>query len=562
MRAVDNIIEVREADCRSCYRCIRHCALKAISCRDDRTRIIREECIYCGRCVLECGRGARVVTSDRPMIEEALRRGEKLYVSVAPSFPAAFNGINLFQLSAALKKLGFTAVEETAIGAEQVTRAYEELIASRSMPNIITSSCVALNLLVQKRFPELLPQLAPVLTPALTHAKMMHAVYGSRARVVHIGPCIAKKAETGKGIFAALTFLQLREWLDERGIDFGEEDRTARGMRNRKMRYFPAAGGIAANLKRELRAEYESVSVDGVEECIEALETLSREKPTGYFFEMNICRGGCLGSVVMRMMNASLLHGRALIKEYARSLREADIPLTDGIAGDYSTRYRPLRSKRPPVDEALVQSALRSMGKAQPSDFLNCGCCGYESCRDKAIAIVQGKASPDMCVSHMRRRAENRADAVFDHAPLALLLTDEEGRILRANAAAVQLFSDGELSGRSVEQLGVPLLNPQSGLTDVRELSRPECGLYAEMTTVSMPYNRTVLYMLKDNSGEQCGREEIRRVREESVRSAREAMRRQSESVRRIAALLGEAAAESRTAVDELISALERSEQE
>ena len=173
---MDRIIEVREADCRSCYRCIRHCALKAISCREDRTEILREECVYCGRCVLECGRGARAVTDDRPEIERAIAAGEKVYVSAAPSFPAAFGGINLFQLSAALKKLGFAGVEETAVGAERVTRAYEELIAAHAMPNIITSSCVSLNLLIQKHYPSLLPQLAPVLTPALAHAKMLRAV--------------------------------------------------------------------------------------------------------------------------------------------------------------------------------------------------------------------------------------------------------------------------------------------------------------------------------------------------------------------------------------------------
>lgn len=559
---MDRIIEVREADCRSCYRCIRHCALKAISCREDRTEILREECVYCGRCVLECGRGARAVTDDRPEIERAIAAGEKVYVSAAPSFPAAFGGINLFQLSAALKKLGFAGVEETAVGAERVTRAYEELIAAHAMPNIITSSCVSLNLLIQKHYPSLLPQLAPVLTPALAHAKMLRAVYGSRAKVVFVGPCIAKKAEVGKGLFAALTFAQLKSWLDERGIEFDGEDRSARGVRARKIRYFPASGGIAANLRRELRAEYETVAVDGMEECIEALDALAAGRLNGCFLEMNVCRGGCLGSAVMRQMGISVLQGREQIKAYAHSLCEAEAPLTDGLRGDYSAHYRSLRRKPAPVPEELIESALRSMGKTGAGDLLNCGCCGYETCRDKAVAIVQGKASPDMCVSHMRRKAEDRADAVFEHTPLALLLTDEAGRIERCNAAAVRLFGSDRLEGCDVCALGLPTVRPEGALTDVREVSLPERGIYAEMTTVAMPYNRTLLYLFQDRADRERAREELRRVREESIRAAQTAMRRQTETVQRIASLLGEAAADSRAAVDGLISAVEREERE
>lgn len=243
---MEGIIGLKKSNCKNCYKCIRSCPIKSIAFRDEQVKIIGDDCIYCGSCLLACPQNAKYINSDLAKIKQAISAGEKLYVSLAPSYIAAFPGTGILRMSSALKRLGFTHIEETAIGAEQVTRAYDRLIAEHRMKNIITTSCPSLNLLVEKYYPTLVPQLAPVVTPVIAHSRMIKQIYGVRAKVVFIGPCISKKYEcsdpdNGGALFAVMTFDELEKWFDEEHISLSEPDGDGRAMSNTLPRYYPRA---------------------------------------------------------------------------------------------------------------------------------------------------------------------------------------------------------------------------------------------------------------------------------------------------------------------------------
>jgi iron only hydrogenase large subunit-like protein len=190
-----SIIQFKEANCKNCYQCIRSCPVKAIAFVNEQAHIIEEDCMLCGNCLTACPQNAKVVKSEVDTVKAFIRKKEKVYVSLAPSFVSVYGNEDERWLFAALKKLGFTYIEETAVGAVQVSKQYDRLISERKMKNIITTCCPSITLLVQKYYPELVDQLAPVVSPMIAHAKMLRETYGSRIRVVFIGPCLSKKDE-------------------------------------------------------------------------------------------------------------------------------------------------------------------------------------------------------------------------------------------------------------------------------------------------------------------------------------------------------------------------------
>ena len=273
-----SIIQFKEANCKSCYQCIRHCAVKAISFHDEQARIMEDACVLCGKCTLVCHQNAKQIDSDVPKIKEFLQSGAKVFVSVAPSYVSAYPGASFSQLSAALKKLGFAHVEETAIGATRVSEEFTRLIEEHKMKNIITTCCPTIVMLVEKYYPELIPCLAPVVSPAVAHAKMMRKLYGSRIKVVFLGPCISKKQEAAQSgsIQAVLMFEELKHWMEEEGIAFDEEDPEPEEMHKTLARLYPVPGGILKTIPKEARRNYKTISLDGLTRCMEC--SISRRR--------------------------------------------------------------------------------------------------------------------------------------------------------------------------------------------------------------------------------------------------------------------------------------------
>ena len=560
-----SIIGLREANCKNCYKCIRGCPVKSLNYADEQVRVIDAECIYCGQCVLGCPQKAKVVESDLPRVRQALDAGEKIYVSLAPTYVAAFPDYNLPQLSAALRSLGFARVEETAIGAGPVTREYEKLIAAHRMRNIITTSCPSLNLLVRKYYPGLVSQMAPVVTPVLAHARMIRQIYGPRARVVFIGPCIAKKyevedPESGGTIFAALTFRDLADWFAQAGVHPGEADPEGRGMANPLPRYYPAPGGVIQNLAREYRRPYECVSIDGADRCIQVLDSIRDQGLSGYFLEMNICAGGCLGGPAMRMLGVSFLPAKEALLQRLRHANPIPAALTEGTQARFTRQFTALGVPEPPVDEAKIREVLALTGKTSPEKELNCGCCGYDTCREKAIAVLRGKADIRMCVPYMRELAECMSNTVVENIPIGVLILNGKLEITHINPAAVQMLRLKEtVTGRPVGELldcddfAQALATGKNILH--HKVMYEKYGLCVKQSVV-VPDNGLVFVLLRDVTEEERSAADHRRLAEENAQIARDVINRQMRVVQEIAGLLGETTTDTKLALARLTHAI------
>ena len=559
---MEDIIRLNQSNCKNCYKCIRNCPVKSIAYRDEQAHIIGDECIYCGNCLLICPQNAKSVNSDLPKIKSAIAAGEKLYVSLAPSYIAAFPQSGILEISAALKKLGFVHVEETAIGAEQVTREYEKLIKKHRMKNIITSSCPSVNLLIEKHYPALIPQLAPVVTPVIAHSHMMKQIYGIRTKIVFIGPCISKKFEcddpdNGNSLFAVLTFDELEKWFAEEEVILSKPDRNGRTLSNTLPRFYPAPGGIIKNLQPELRKTYECLSIDGVDRCIETLDSILQDRLSGYFLELNACAGGCLGGPAMRMMRTNFLTSKDILIKNVKRRNEAPPALTEGVAAQFSKKYHTRAGRKVHVDEEEIRKVLASTGKTSPEKELNCGCCGYNTCREKAIAVIQGKADIRMCIPYMRELAESTSNTVVENTPTGVLIINDSMQIEHFNPAASQLLDLNEDSIHQPIRKILPSDDFEEAQSNGKNVlhhrqSYPDRGLILEQTIVPVKDSRLMFVLLKDVTSEEALRKNHLRMAAETAAFAHEVVNKQMRVVQEITNLLGETTAETKVALLQL----------
>lgn len=330
-----SIIQLKEANCKNCYKCIRHCDVKSITFHDDQAHILEDECVLCGKCTLICPQNAKQIESDVQKVCSMIDRGEKVYASVAPSFIAALpEGATFASLSSAMKRLGFAGIEETAIGATAVSEEYAALAEKGKMPNLITTCCPTVNLLVEKYFPDLLDQLAPVPSPAVAHARMLRQAHGDDIRVVFVGPCISKKYETQQSgvIDAVLMYDELREWLRRAGVAAGgAEDPAALEMHHTISRVYPVPGGILKTIPSEKRARYKSVAVDGLDRCIQTLKDIREHHITGYILEMSSCVNSCVGGPGMKEHSTPFLMSKDAVYTFSRKDNGGEMPPSEKV---------------------------------------------------------------------------------------------------------------------------------------------------------------------------------------------------------------------------------------
>ena len=419
------IIQLKEANCKNCYKCIRECPVKAISFKNEQAQVIDKECILCGRCILACPQNAKQVVSDLDHVKDLLRGRNKVYVSLAPSFASYFKGADINGMTAALKRLGFVQVEETAVGAAKVSAEYEKLLADGRMKNIITTACPTVVLLVEKYYPDLLDQLAPVVSPMMAHAISLRKLYGNHIKIVFIGPCISKKYEaddilSGGAVNAAVTFDELRMWLEEEDISISPESAPVRYVRS-NARFYPIPGGIIGTIPKAKRKKYKSIGIDGVDRCMDILDSIRNGEVTKYFIEMNACPGACLGGPCMKSEKISFIGARDHLTQNAKQPCEETEYKTSAVEADLSKKFIDRSNILPMPSEAQISEILSRIGKTRPEQELNCGGCGYPTCRDKAIAVYQGKADPKMCLPFVRERAESISNLIIDYTPNAII---------------------------------------------------------------------------------------------------------------------------------------------
>lgn len=547
-------LTLKKSNCKNCYKCIRHCPVKSIRFSGNQAHIIGNECILCGQCFVVCPQNAKQIVDETEKVKVLIQSGAPVYASIAPSFIANYHGIGINGIRKALIKLGFAGAEETALGATVVKTEYEKMLADGTKNILISSCCHSVNLLIQKYYPSLLPYLADVMSPMQAHCSDIKKRFPD-AKTVFIGPCVSKKdeAEHYEGIVdAVLTFEELTEWLKaeridlEADLDVDDESRA---------RFFPTTGGILKTMANRT-PDYTYMAIDGVDNCIAALKEIEQGNVHKCFIEMSACAGSCVGGPVMEKYHRSPIIDYQSVADYAG---KKDFKVSQPDSLDLKKHFEPIERRYGAPSESEIQDILKKMGKNRPEDELNCGSCGYDTCREKAIAIYHGKAEISMCLPYLKDKAESFSDCIVSNTPNALIVINDALEVQQINPAARKILNIRYSSDVLGDQV-VRILDPKPFL-QVLESKRAvrnrrtylaEYDKYVEQTIIYDPNYHMLLCIMRDITEQETEREKREKLRNQTVETADNVVDKQMRIVQEIASLLGETAAETKIALTKL----------
>ena len=552
---MSNCLTLKKSNCKNCYKCIRHCPVKAIRFSGNQAHIISDECILCGQCFVVCPQNAKEIVDEREKAKVLLQGEEPVVVSLAPSFIANYEGVGIKSMRRALKKLGFYDVEETAIGATIVKKEYERMLREEDRDIVISSCCHSINLLIQKYFPSLLGYLADVVSPMQAHCLDIKKRIPN-AKTVFIGPCVAKKdeAQSYKDIVdAVLTFEELTKWLEVEQVELEQEIDSEEYSR---ARVFPTTGGVLKTMEKDY-LRYNYIALDGVEKCIVALRDIEKGNVHKCFIEMSACAGSCSGGPVMEKNNFfSPVKNYGTIADYAG---KKDFVVTQPeVYGLKKTFGYMKREENIPTEEE-IRIVLQQMGKFQKSQELNCGSCGYNTCREKAIAIYQGKAEISMCLPYLKEKAESFSDTIVKNTPNGIIVLNEKLEVQQINNTARKIFNiryATDVLGDPVERILDPeifvnVLEGGYNLRNKREfLAEYQC--YVEQSVIYDQDSHLLIYLMRDVTEEETAREKKESISRQTMEVADKVVEKLMRSVQEIASLLGETAAETKIALTKL----------
>ena len=550
---MSSCLTLKKSNCKNCYKCIRHCPVKSIRFSGNQAHIIGNECILCGQCFVVCPQNAKEISSETEKVRVLIQSGAPVVVSLAPSFIANYDGVGITAMKKALKKLGFYDVEETAIGASIVKTEYEKMMAAEDRDVIISSCCHSVNLLIQKYFPKEIPCLADIMSPMQAHAADIKKRIPD-AKVVFIGPCVAKKdeAEYYEGLVdGVLTYEDLAKWMETENISIERETDSDEFSR---ARFFPTTGGILKTMAKV--SDYTYMAIDGVENCIAALKDIESGSVHKCFIEMSACVGSCVGGPVMEKYHRSPIKDYAAVAKYAGD-KDFKVEQPDSLS--IHKTFTVIEKKLSTPSEYEIQEILRKMGKTRPEDMLNCGSCGYDTCREKAIAIFQGKAEIFMLLPYLEQKAESFSDCFVNNTPNGLIVLNEKLEVQQINDAARKIMnirsaSDvlGEEAVRILDtEIFMRVLRTGRSVRDERTYLA-EYKKYVEQTVVYDNTYHLLVCIMRDITDEENEREKKESISRQTVEVADRVVDKQMRIVQEIASLLGETAAETKIALTKL----------
>ena len=558
-----SVIGLKKANCKNCYKCLKVCPVKSIRVVNEQAQIIDDDCLLCGTCLANCPQNAKTLTSSLDQVKEMLASGEKVAVSLAPSFLGSFSLEKPGQMAAALKKLGFCAVSETAQGAAYVTAQYHDLMVENKMKNIITTCCPSINRLIELYHPEVVEYMAPVVSPMIASARLIKQALGKGVKVVFVGPCIAKIDEAADirhdtDVDAVLTFEDIEQWFREEGIVPGQcEDASFLNASSKILRMYPVTSGILESLKaRGDCNNYRMITVDGIQERIALFSSMAKGELDHCFVEVNACKGGCVNGPAKTKGEETRFRAALDVENYARE-DAGDYPAVDEEIPMGKRFFDRSRHEKLP-DEDTIRSILAKIGKESPEQELNCGACGYNSCREKAIAVYLNKAELTMCVPYMKERAESLSNYVLSETPNITIMVDDEMNIIEFNKAAEECF---KISRREALEKGLFELIDSSDFQFVLETKQPitnkkvhykEYGITTEQSIIYIDKQNIVMGIFKDITKEEREQENLYDLRVETMEMAQKVIDKQMVAAQQIASLLGETTAETKVTLTKL----------
>lgn len=545
-------LDFKEAKCKNCYKCLKNCPVKAIKIEDNQAKVIEDRCILCGNCTLICPQNAKNVHSELENIK-ALIRNNKVIASVAPSFISNFELSSFETINQALKKIGFAFAEETARGAKLVTEKYSELLKEKKYKNFITSCCPAVNTMISLYYPEALKYLAPVDSPAIAHAKLLKEEYPDY-KIVFIGPCIAKKRECKESgiIDGVLTFEEVVKMFEENNIKLQDESEEFDVPWN-KARFYPISRGIIKSFDR-LNTNYEFIAVDGVDRCKETLEKI--DELDHVFLELNACEHSCINGPCSLKQNENSIIANSKVRKYVKENKKVSRSADKDENIDIMHEHKKMITNIIEPTEEQIRSVLEKTGKYTKEDELNCGACGYSSCREKAWAVINGFADVEMCLPYMRERAESMSYEVIQNSPNGIVVIDEALTITDINTKAKSLLGINKFRPNTE-----CILDYIKDNTDfIEALSKGEniyskrikieaTNSYVELSITHIKNHNMMFAIMKDITEKVNYNNRLQEVKLETIATTDAVIKKQMRVAQEIASLLGETTAETKVAL-------------
>lgn len=563
-----NVISFKEAKCKNCYKCVRTCEVKAITVKHEQAQIMNDKCILCGHCLEACPQNAKYFISDLDKVKGYIKGGIPTIVSLAPAYLGVLKYKTPGQVVTALLKLGFSSVRETAEGAAFVTAEYRKLLLEGRMDNIITTCCPSVNDLIEIYYPSLTRYMAPVDSPMIAHGKLIRHQFGPNVKVVFLGPCIAKKREaendprTNGFIDAVINFTELEEWLLQENIQIDTLTDSPFDNPDPKVnRLYPISSGVLSSVvaTTEEANKYRKFYVHGIRNCIDLFESMERDEVNGCFIEADICSGGCIKGSALNREFISRFKVKLDMEEAIPKVPQKDEKFFE--PGKDLSFYKVFFDRSPkdpmPSDEEIA-AILQKIGKVAPEDELNCGACGYRSCREKAIAVYQGKAELTMCIPYMHEKAQSMANVVLDTTPNILIIADMDMHIVEFNSAAERHFKIPR--AKALEMYLYELLDS----ADFEEVIRTKTSMFGKKVAfkdlgitvlqniVYIQKPKGVLGILQDITQEEEKNQLAYKVKMDTIEMAQKVIDKQMMVAQQIAGLLGETTAETKVTLTKL----------
>lgn len=563
-----NVIGFKEAKCKNCYKCVRTCEVKAIQVKNEQAQIMNDKCILCGQCLEACPQNAKTFISDLDKVKGYLRDKIPTIVSIAPAYLGVLHYKTPGQVITALLKLGFTMVRETAEGAALVTSEYDKLLTDGIQENIITTCCPSVNDLIEIYYPTLTKYMAPVDSPMIAHGKLIRKKFGRDVKVVFLGPCIAKKREAESDprsegyIDAVINFPEVEKWLADENINIMDlEDTLPENPDPKVNRLYPISSGVLSSVVATSNGKdhYRKFYVHGLKNCMELFESMERGEVSGCFIEADICNGGCIKGSAIERESISRFKVKLDMEEAIPKVPPSDIHLIDGNNNISLYKVFCDRSPKDPIPSLeQINHILGKIGKTNRTDELNCGACGYSSCREKAIAVYQGKAELTMCIPYMHEKAQSMSNIILDTTPNIILLVDSEMKVIEANKAAKKYF---HIPREKTKEIYLYELIDHTDFMEVltthtpimgKKVANKETGATTSQNIVYVKDQNAVLGIFQDISNEEEKNKQAYKVKMDTIEMAQKVIDKQMLVAQQIAGLLGETTAETKVTLTKL----------
>lgn len=546
-------------ECQDCYKCVRHCHCKAIRIVNARAAVIPELCVSCGECVKVCPAEAKKIRSDLSRAQYLLHSGAKVYASIAPSYVGYFKDIPIGRLAAALKRLGFVGASETAIGAQFVSAQTAELLKQAGPGVYLSTACPASVDFIRKYYPAWTDNFLQVTSPVMAHCKYLKQIYGDDIKIIFVGPCAAKKNEADRNpddLSLAITFAALESWLKSEGISLDKmNEEPLVPVQAEEGRVYSIEGGMNETL-RSPEVDARLLAVSGLPNIARLIEKVDlaplKESGSKIFVEMLACDGGCVNGPVMGRESSRidiLLETAAHAPHRSSVGREVPVNIQQLIYPD--------RHSEPQPEEAAILQALHRIGKYSAEDELNCGGCGYNSCREFAKAMLDGKAETSMCLSYLRKISQKTSNALIRYIPVAVVLAGQDLQVIECNRHFAELCGeDTLLAFDACGNLNGAYLDSMIDFTDLFESVLANGGEIEKFNQVSgekilnisvftINEGQTVGAVIQDVTQNELKREQI-------AERAKEVIRKNVMTVQKIARYLGEHMADTEILLKEV----------